>query len=127
MTNPPVPSSSAPPPTRDWPLWLNLLGAPFLFLCHLLVGYSLVPWACAAGKRWVLQLNGILFLAVLAALGVFCWREIRSAGTDTEPNVAVPLARHRQLAILGLMLTALFFLATLAQFIATLIIDPCPQ
>ena len=113
---------------RDRSLWLAVLGAPFLFLCHLQLNYMLVLWACTSGKRWVLPLVSALFLALTAAGGVVAWHELRDAqGTDTEPHVTTPLGRHRYLAALGVMTSALFFLGILAQALATFIIDPCPE
>ena len=49
----------------------------------------------------------------------------RGMPDDAAPDA--PLNRHRLFSVLGLMTGALFFLLVLAQGIATLILDPCPE
>jgi hypothetical protein len=107
---------------------MAVLGAPFLFLCHLELNYLLVTWACSSGKWWVLPGVSAVFLLLLLIVAGISWTELsHSRGTRTEPDVPVPLGRHRLLAILGLMSASLFFLLVLAQGIATFIISPCPE
>jgi hypothetical protein len=126
--SPHIKQYDVPPEGKDLSLWLAVLGAPFLFLCHLQLNYALARWACTAGKQWPLHLVSAAFLLLLIGSGVVSALDLRRAGgTSTEPNVQVPVARHRALAALGIMLAGLFFLVVLAQAIATFLIGPCPE
>src|SRR3954469_4767027 len=103
MSTIPVPTG-LPKEGRDLSLWLAVLGAPTLFLWHLQTNYALVDWACAAHKRWVLPVVSAVYLAAILTGGLISWVELRrSGGSTTEPGVIVPVARHRTLAILGVM------------------------
>jgi len=127
MSTIPVPAD-LPKERRDLSLWLAVLGAPTLFLWHPQTNYALVDWACFTHKRWVLPVVSAVYLAAILAGGITSWAELhRSCGSTTEPGVIVPVARHRTLAILGVMSAGLFFLLVLAQAIATFILAPCAE
>ena len=117
--------SAVPREGRDLSLWLAVLGAPFLYLCHHQLNYMLVPWALVSGKRWMLSVVSAVFLLLLLGSAGIAWREIRRApGPPDDTGADVPLNRHRLLSVLGFMTAGLFFLLVLAQGIATLILDP---
>jgi hypothetical protein len=127
-TSTPVKTYDVPAEGKDLSLWLAVLGAPFLFLCHLQLNYALARWACIAGKQWPLQLVSAVFLLLLIGSGVVSALDLRrTGGISMETSVEVPVARHRALASLGIMLASLFFLLVLAQGIATFLIGPCPE
>jgi hypothetical protein len=110
----------------DRSLWLSVLGAPFLYLCHHELNYALVEWSCASGKHWILTAISALFLALLLGSAGVAWLDFqRSPAPPDDAAPDVPLNRHRLLASLGLMSAGLFFLLVLAQGIATVILDPC--
>jgi hypothetical protein len=122
-THPPAPS--VPAEGHDLSLWLAVLGAPFLYLCHHELNYILVPWAGASGKRWVLSVVSGVFLLLLLGSGGVAWRDLRRApGLPDDSSADSPLNRHRLLSVLGIMSAALFFLLVFAQGLATLILDP---
>jgi hypothetical protein len=120
--------SRIPAEGHDRSLWFAVLGAPFLYLCHHELNYCLVLWACANGKRWILPaVSGVFLLLLLGSAGI-AWQDFRRApGAPDDSSPESPLNRHRLLSILGLMSAGLFFLLVLAQGIATLILDPCPE
>jgi hypothetical protein len=120
--------SRVPAEGHDLSLWLGVLGAPFLYLCHHELNYTLVRLACASGKRWILPATSAVFLVLLLGSMGVSWRDIhRVPGMPDDAAPDAPLNRHRLLSVLGLMTGALFFLLVLAQGIATLILDPCPE
>lgn len=106
-------------------LWMGVLLAPFSFLLNLQVSYALVPWACSAGHPFWLHLAsaGTFLLAMLGAFTA--WRNWQKTGRESQSEGGTPLARSRFMAIIGLMMSALFSLIILAQWIADFILDPC--
>src|SRR4051812_36940226 len=108
--------SRIPAEGHDRSLWLAVLGAPFLYLCHHQLDYCLVLWACSSGKRWVLTAVSGLFLLLLLGSAAVAWQDYRRApGTPDDASPEAPLNRHRLLSVLGLMSAGLFFLLVLAQ------------
>lgn len=106
-------------------LWSGLLVAPFAFLLNLQVSYMLVPFTCATGRVFWLHVasGGSL---MLAALGLFiAWRNWQKAGRGWQSEAGDVTARSRFLSVMGLLMSALFCLAILAQWIANFIIGPC--
>jgi small-conductance mechanosensitive channel len=106
-------------------LWSGLLIAPFAFLLNLQVSYMLVPFTCATGRVFWLHVaaGGSLMLAVL---GLFiAWRNWRKTGREWHSEAESIMARSRFLSVMGLLMSALFCLAILAQWIANFIIGPC--
>jgi hypothetical protein len=106
-------------------LWMGVLLAPFSFLLNLQISYALVPWACAAGHIFWLHLAsaGTFLLAMLGAFTA--WRSWQKTGRELQSEGGNPVARSRFMAITGLMMSALFSLVILAQWIANFILDPC--
>ena len=105
--------------------WAGLLIAPFAFLLNLQVSYMLVPFVCATGRVFCLHIaaGGSL---LLAALGLFIsWRNWQKAGREWHSEAGSVTARSRFMAVMGLLMSALFCLAILAQWIANFIIGPC--
>lgn len=115
-------------PRCDGALFAGLLGGPVAWLIGFQIAYSLVPWVCSHGHRWLLHLTyGLCFLLALGA-GLLSWRLFRRAGPqpleETEPGIP---PRQRFLALLGMMTGVLFALVILAQDLAVLVIDPCAR
>jgi hypothetical protein len=106
-------------------LWLGLLIAPFAFLVNLQISYTLVPFVCATGHVFWLHIAASGSL-MLAALGLFIsWRNWQKAGREWKSEAGSITARSRFLSVLGLLMSVLFCIAILAQWIADFIIDPC--
>ncbi len=105
--------------------WLGVLLGPFAFLLHLQVNYALVPVTClhrlgamplhlAAAATFAL--TGVALLAAL--------RTRRRAGEGHEEE-AGRTARARFMGLLGLLVSALFLIVMLAQWLPIFLIDPC--
>jgi hypothetical protein len=105
--------------------WAGFLIAPFAFLLNLQISYMLVPWACSAGHVFWLHAASVGTL-LLGLLGAFiALRNWQKAGRGWQSEGGSAAARSRFMAILGLMMSGLFSLLILAQWIADFIIDPC--
>jgi hypothetical protein len=128
-TTTPPPGSRVPREGRDPSLWTAFLGAPVLWLLHLQTAYMLVQYACAHHSKMPLYLTSCLFLLLTLAGGYPAFREFRAAGgismATGQPTADPPLGRTRLLATVGLMSSALFYLAILAQALASFFFNPC--
>jgi hypothetical protein len=106
-------------------LWTGMLAAPFAFLLNLQISYMLVPWVCVTGQLFWLHLAGALTLLLALAGGFLAWRNWKKSGQEWRSHERSVESRSRFMAILGLMMSGLFSLIILAQWIANLIIGPC--
>jgi len=106
-------------------LWSGLLVAPFAFLLNLQVSYMLVPFVCATGRIVWLHLAACCSL-ILGAFGMFIsWRNWQKSGREWQSEAGSITARSRFMAVMGLLMSILFCIAILAQWIANFIIGPC--
>jgi hypothetical protein len=95
------------------------------FLFNLEMSYALVPTAC--GSRNVLPVHLVHLVSLgMAVIGMlFALREWRRSGATWSDGEAGPLGRTRFLSGLGLLLGLQFGLVILAQWIPTLVLNPC--
>jgi hypothetical protein len=107
-------------------LWTGILGGPIAWLIQFQLRYSLVPWACANHKRFVLHLVTVAFVLLILAGAYFSWR-IWDQNGKTWPNDKQEGVKMRNLFLagLGMLSSALFALLTLVQGIPPFFIDPC--
>ena len=110
---------------RIFALWMGMLVAPFAFLLNLQISYMLVPLVCANGHIIWLHVAACGSL-LLAALGMLiAWRNWQKTGREWASEAGNVTARSRFMAVVGLLMSGLFCLAILAQWIASFIIGPC--
>ena len=113
-----------PPEIRA--LWAGVLLAPLAFLLNLQIVYTLVTLDCGRVTPW-LHVSELAMLALAVGGGGLAWREWRRAGEERAGDEGGPLARSRFLAVLGMLTSALFVLAILAQWLPILVLGPCRQ
>ena len=107
-------------------LWAGMLGAPAAWATQLQVSYAFVPWTCLHGHRWVLHVSTGFFVAISLICGVACFMEWRQVGGGSaEGSAGGPTERSRFLAVVGLMVSAMFSLLILAQGTASFFLNPC--
>lgn len=119
------PRTDVPDAKELWTLWAGQLLAPIAFLLNLELAYALVPAACSRGSELLVHGAHAVCL-VLAALGTLAaWRSWRSTGETWPGGAGGRLARSRFLAGTGLLLSLLFVLVILAQWIPSFVLNPC--
>ena len=110
-------------PLRDLGLWLGMVGPAVLWLIQFQILYMLVYPACDTQKKIMLHLTSFGFAIVIAALGIWpllTWRR-------TNDGQSKAMRTRRFMAGVGIMTVSLFLLAVIAQWIAAIIVDPCPM
>jgi hypothetical protein len=98
---------------------------PVVFLALIAVAYALVPWACETQRRVPLHLLSLVALAVAAGCVVLAWRNWRSLGTDPAYDESEITVWVRFLAALGLALSGLITVGTIALWTTQFILPPC--
>ncbi len=106
-------------------IWTGVLGAPFIFLVHLQVGYMLVPVDCDLGTRLWVHLASVAGILLAAAAGLLALRTWRRRGEGWPDASASLLSRDRFLGVVGVLLTVLTILTLVAQWIPVFFVDPC--
>lgn len=102
------------------------LGAPIIWLIQFQLNYALVPHLCASGTTTPLHLVFVLALLLVGGTGFLAWRTWHQAGMAWPVGrKGGPVGRSRLVGVVGLMMSGLFFLVILAQWIPTFILDPC--
>src|SRR4051812_26354095 len=102
-------------------LWWNMLGAPMVWSCEMLVNYALVPRECLAGDRGMLHLvwgGALAAVAVIAISSLHQWRLFGRNEIDGQ-------GRYRFMVGIGLLNALLFGLLILVQGAACIVFDPC--
>jgi hypothetical protein len=108
-------------------LWAALLAGPVVWLVQFQTNYTLVPLLCRGGAHnLALHAVFVVALLVVAASALLAWRNFRAAGATTEgEDEAGVIPRTRFMSLLGLLVTAMFFLVIVAQWIASWVFGPC--
>jgi hypothetical protein len=107
--------------------WTGVLGAPLTWFASQQASYALVPWACHGGPLVAIHLVNLVALLLVALAGATAWRDWRRAGRDVSDELAPPAGRARFLGLIGLMLSALFGLAIVAQTTGAFFFVPCER
>jgi hypothetical protein len=106
-------------------LWIGLLIAPIAFLINLEVAYALVPTACASRNELPVHLVHLACLLLTLYGLLTAWRCWKAAGATWPRTEGDPLARSRFMAGTGLLVSAMFGLVIVAQWIPSFVLDPC--
>lgn len=106
-------------------LWGGLLIAPVAWILHQQSSYLLVYWACPNNAAYVFHLVTVVLLA-LAGIGTYlgftAWMHSGKGWADEGGSI---VDRTRFMALSGFLLSGLFVFVILAQWIPTVIVDPC--
>jgi hypothetical protein len=108
--------------------WFGVLGAPVAWFVQLNLGYAWGWWACGFDRPlWPAHLTTAVCLAVaLLSCGtaVASWRAVRGWPSDTDTGAP---ATTRTMAVLGVLTGSLFSVVIVAEWVAILMLDPCPR
>lgn len=106
-------------------LALALFLAPFAAMLHLQLSYMDVRHACRHASELRLHLESAVLLAI-ALIGVLvAWRGWHAVGATWPADEGGPEGRSRFLFLTGLLLSALFSLVIVAQWLAVFLLAPC--
>jgi hypothetical protein len=113
------------PPAGVAILWSGILAGPVAWALDLTVSYSLVKWTCSSQHTSVLHLITAAAVLMTAAGAAASWYALHQAPDDAVDDGARPVDRGRFMAILGLVLCALFALAMIGDAVPRLLLDAC--
>jgi hypothetical protein len=105
--------------------WLGLLAGPVAWAVDLTASYSLVKWTCGSQHTSVLHLIDFAAVIVIAAGAWASWTALRAAPGAARLDGGAPFDRGRFMAILGLVVCALFLAAIVAAEVPRLVLDAC--
>ena len=108
-------------------LWLGLLLPPLAWTVQLAVMYVIQPWECLHPDALQYQTRyraGGLLIAL--AGGVVAWRRWHALREPAPEPMEQLRSRGRFMALLGVLLSALFALVIIAQWIPNHLLSPCP-
>jgi hypothetical protein len=106
-------------------LWISLLAGPCAWAVHLLAAYSLTQTACTDHRQWLLHLVSFALLPIPVAGGMSAarlWRRLPEGSTSHGDDLR---SRSRFMALSGMVMSAFFVLAILAQWIPAWILGAC--
>jgi hypothetical protein len=106
-------------------IWLLVVLPAFITAAAMQINFVLVRQACSAQRNLALYVVTIASLALLAGVALISFLNWRQAGAQWPGETADVATRTRFISILGSLGSAIFFLVTLAQGIATVYFDPC--
>ena len=108
-------------------LFTAFLLPPFAFFLNLQLSYLAVPWACATGHEILLHLISAGTLLLAASNGFIAWREWKKGGRAWPDESAGREPRNRFVLVVGILMSSLFSLAILAQWIPSFVLGPCDR
>jgi hypothetical protein len=116
-------------------LWFGILAGPLAWTTQVIVAPDLAEVLCYSGAEasgrgqiyglevqvFIVALTALLTLVCLAGLGVSlrCWRVLRAAEDLTTAG------RATWMALAGILVSALFALATIIGFIPVFLLETC--
>jgi hypothetical protein len=106
-------------------LWFAVLAGPAAWIVGLEADYSLVRIACAWETMLPLHLVTVATLSLAAAGGLVARRQWERVGRGWPGEGWGPEARSRFMAVIGMLASAFFAVAIVAQWISKLFLHPC--
>lgn len=100
---------------------------PLAFLLNLQISYTLVPWACAGGHEFLLHLVALATLLLAACGGLIAWREWQRGSRQWPDDAEGRAPRSRFVSVIGILMSGMFSLVILAQWIPNLVLSPCQR
>lgn len=110
-------------------LWFGLLAGPVVWGLHLGISHFMVDWVCAGSARggWF---HGVTLIAVAVSVAgaIRAWHSHQRLGTETPDDSAGDVHdRSRFMTTGGMALSVFFTMVIVAQWLPTLLLDPCTQ
>jgi hypothetical protein len=105
-------------------LLTGVLLPPLAFLANLGIAYVMVPRECVSGNPLPLHLTHLVFLLLSVIGGWIGWRA-RGQLSSNSPEASAELGRVNLMVATALLGSVMFTLVILAQWVASLLLDPC--
>lgn len=106
-------------------VWGGLLVAPIAWILHQQASYLLVYHACPSRNTILFHIITAALLLIAAVGAYLAWKTWNDSGNGWADEGDSAADINRFLALVGLMMSGLFLLVILAQWIPTLLVDPC--
>jgi hypothetical protein len=119
------PATPIPDRRRLAVLWTGVLLAPLAFLANLEVAYALVTASCDRGDHLLLHLTHLASLLLVLGGAWAAWSTWRAESAEEPGQGGGAVGRTRFMAGLGLLLSAMFALVIVAQWIPGFLLSPC--
>ena len=110
---------------RPSELWFGILAGPIAFAAALTIRYAAVQWACLADRGIVLQAITVAALLLTLAGGWTSFRALGRTPADARTDQLQPFAIARFMALLGIGLSALFVVVTIANDLPQWVLSAC--
>jgi hypothetical protein len=111
--------------SRDLALWAGILAGPVAVALDEGISYSITQNACSTGNHVFLHLLTFLALCLIAAGAISAWSIFVRVPPTADQTGGAEWDRTRFMAILGLVLCALFTLIVIAEAVPRFILGPC--
>lgn len=106
-------------------LWAGIFAGPFAWACDLTASYAMVKWVCGSQHTIVLHLITGAALLTTAAGAAASWLALVEVPPESEQDGPRPFDRGRFMAVLGLVMSALFALTIVANDFPRFVLDAC--
>jgi hypothetical protein len=109
----------------DVSLWIGLFLPPIAWALQMQLNYWLVRGACARDSRLALFAVTLISLLLVTAAGFSSFLGWRRIGVKWPSGFGDRVSRSRFMAVLGLLMAALFFMVIVAQGMGVIVFHPC--
>jgi small-conductance mechanosensitive channel len=106
-------------------LWTGILAGPIAWAIDLTSSYAIVQWTCSSQHTFVLHLVTLAALAITAIGAAAAFTGLQRAPEEATDDGPRPIDRGRFMALLGLLISAMFALLVISNDIPRLVLDAC--
>jgi hypothetical protein len=106
-------------------LWIGLLAAPVAWALDLLSSYAAVKWTCSSQHTSALHLITLGALLITAGGAAASWTAFQRTPEPSSEDGPRPVDRGKFMAMLGLLSSAMFALAMIANAVPRVLLDAC--
>ena len=105
--------------------WYGFLATPLFALIALQTKFTMVSWACGAGRQWTIHLVAAVFVLLTAAGGIMAHRSWRAAGSIHDLSGASSEQWISFVLVLGILMSILSTILLLAMWLPNFLMGVC--